>query len=81
MTAPVDTPLVAVMVVTELGAEYHFPDVLRSQIEPLLVSDTLHGFTQLTVINQSGACLVIPKRIIKTIALDGEIKWRTPSPA
>jgi hypothetical protein len=71
--------LVTVKIVTELGAEYAFPDVLRETVDSLLSSDTLHGFSQISFVNQSAACLVVPRRIIKTISVDGEIRWRSPA--
>lgn len=71
--------LVTVKIVTELGAEYVFPDVLKETMDALLSSDTLHGFAQISLVNQSAACLVIPRRIIKTISVNGEVRWACPA--
>ena len=79
MTEQGTSSLVSVIVTTELGAVYHFPDMQRAHVEALLKSPNLHGFAQVTFVNQSAACLVIPARIIRTIAVDGEIKWRCPA--
>ena len=35
--------------------------------------------TQLTITNVSGACIVIPYRIIKLIRIAGTIMWEGPS--
>lgn len=78
MTEQNTGPLVQVAVTTELGAVYNFPDMLKSHVDALVMSPNLHGFAQITFVNQSTACLIIPARIIKTIAVDGEIKWRCP---
>lgn len=71
--------LVRVTITTELGAVYELPDMFAHVLETLLVSDKLHGFPQISLVNASSACLVMPTRIIKTIAVDGEIKWRCPA--
>lgn len=70
--------LVTITVTTTLGAEYKFPDVMSKVADDLLISDTLHGFVQVTFVNQSGACLIIPRQIIQTIAVEGEVRWRSP---
>lgn len=64
--------LVVVGIDTQLGAHYIFPDVPRKTIEDLLITGGLHTFTQLSIVNASGAALVIPTRIIQTIYVDGE---------
>lgn len=69
--------LVQVTITTELGAVYEFPDMFLHVLETLIASETLHGFAQVSLINQSSACLVLPTRIVKTIAVNGEIKWRS----
>ena len=67
--------LVTLTITTTLDAKYEFPDVLTKVANDLLVSDTLHGFVQVSFVNQSGACLIIPRHVIKTIAVDGEVRW------
>jgi len=74
------TPLVTLTITTLLDAEYSFPDVATKVAEDLLRSDTLHGFVQVTFVNASNACLIIPRQIIKTIAVDGKVRWKC-SPA
>lgn len=67
--------LVTLKITTELGAEYVFPDLPKETIDALLVNDAIVMFSQISLINQSGACLVIPRRIIKTIEVNGEVAW------
>lgn len=68
--------LVKLTLTTFLEAEYVLPDVPDKTIEELIKSPSLHGFTTLSLVNQSGACLMLPSRIIKTVAVDGEVRWR-----
>lgn len=75
---PPPPKLVKVTITTELGAVYEFPDMFLHVLEALTLSPTLNGFAQISLVNASSACLVMPTRIIKTIAADGEIKWRCP---
>lgn len=69
--------LVKLTLTTSLGAEYVLPDMPEKTVEELIKSPNLHGFSSLSLVNQSGACLIIPVRTIETITVDGEIKWRT----
>lgn len=71
--------LVKLTILTSLDAEYVLPDMPEKSIEELIKSPNLHGFPSLSLVNQSGACLIIPTRIIKTISVDGEIRWRAVS--
>ena len=71
--------LVNITITTQLGAVYELPDVPEATIAELLKSPNLHGFPSLSLINQSQACLVIPTRIIATIAVAGEVRWRAAS--
>lgn len=67
--------LVDLTITTHLDAKYIFPDVLTKAANDLLGSETLHGFVQVTFVNQSGACLIVPRHIIKTIAVGEEVRW------
>jgi hypothetical protein len=69
--------LVKVKITTELEAVYEFPDMFLSALDTLIASENLHGFAQVSLVNASSACLVLPSRIIKTIEVDGEVKWRS----
>ena len=75
MTTQEQPKLVKVKIETQLGAIYEFPDMALATMEALIASETLHGFAQVSLVNQSGSCLVVPARIINTISIDGEIKW------
>jgi hypothetical protein len=70
---PEKTQLVVVELRTKLGASYVFPDVSHAVLNTLL-----NGFmpsAQVAITNVSGACLVIPTRIVESIHVDGEEKW------
>lgn len=77
MTTTSNEKLVTVKITTELEATYEFPDMFLNALETLLASENLHGFAQISLVNASSACLVLPTRIIKTIEVNGEIKWRS----
>jgi hypothetical protein len=72
---PPSGELVEVRIETTLGAHYSFPDMQRAMLEFLLKEDLgLDGNLVLT--NVSQAVLVVPVRIIKTLSINGEVKWR-----
>lgn len=73
----IEQKLVRVKITTELGAVYEFPDMIAQILEPLIASENLCGFPQISLVNASSACLVLPVRIIKTIEVDGEVKWHS----
>lgn len=62
---------------TRLGSKYLFPDVAEG-IKLPTGAGLDSNMTQLTITNASGACLVIPFRIIKLIRADGTILWEGP---
>ncbi len=62
---------------TRLGSKYLFPDVAEGIRLPT-GAGLDSSMTQLTVTNASGACLVVPYRIIKLIRIDGTIMWEGP---
>lgn len=66
--------LVKVTIETSLGSTYEFPDMTRSAVERL-IKDNISFQGDLTLANVSGAVMVIPTRIIKTLAVNGEVKW------
>jgi len=70
---PID--LVTVTIETTLGARYEFPDMSRRIVEGL-ITDELALLGNLTLVNVSQAVLVIPLRIVKVLAINGEVKWR-----
>lgn len=59
---------------TTLGSKYVIPDV-----EPKAASDlvaSLPRFADAGITNASGACLIIPSRILAAVSVDGEVRWR-----
>lgn len=62
---------------TRLGAVYQFPDI-DDKIEIPRGAGLNKALTNLTLVNISGACLVLPWRIIKSIKLDEEVVWTGP---
>lgn len=75
MSDPAESDYVRVTVETELGAVYEFPDVHWRTLWVILRSDTMQGFTQLSLVNLSQACMVIPVRIIKRVRINGDTYW------
>jgi len=67
--------LVEVSIETTLGAVYKFPDMTRAAVERVL-KDNISLQGDLVLTNVSTAALVVPTRIIKTLAINGEVKWR-----
>ena len=79
MNAPSSIPpslqLVTITIETFLGATYVFPDMSRAEIDRLLKDNiAFHG--DLTLSNVGRAVLLLPIRIIKTLSVEGEVKWR-----
>jgi hypothetical protein len=73
--------LVLVDIETTLGVHYTFPDMDRSIFEKVVANDSVwRSLGSIVLTNASGACLVVPSRIIQTIKIDGEVWWKT-SPA
>lgn len=70
--------LIQVGIETHLGAQYLLPDMPRPVIETLLRGG-ITNFEQLSLVNNSKACLVIPTRIIRIIYVDGIIAWTSPA--
>jgi hypothetical protein len=62
---------------TRLGAVYRFPDVDGEVYVPKGAGLNA-AVTGLTIVNASGACLVIPWRIVQKIRVDGEVIWTGP---
>lgn len=75
-----DLRLTVIEFETILGAIYSFPDVDLDELEHMLLHFT--NESNVTLVNVSRACLVIPPRIVKLIRIGGEERWRRPeSPA
>lgn len=68
--------LVDVSIETTLGALYVFPDMNRRTLEQMIDDEEIFLHGDLTLANISRAVLVIPIRIIKTLSIAGEIKWK-----
>ena len=73
-----DLSLVVVEVETKLGARYVFPDMPWDVLSELCRNNAILGFSQLSLVNQSGAAFIIPTRIIKSIKANGEVTWVCP---
>jgi len=58
---------------TSLDAIYIFPDV--DEAELLRLVSGFHHAGQVTLVNVSGACLVLPSRIVTKIFIGGIEKW------
>jgi hypothetical protein len=71
--------LVHVTIETTLGAIYKFPDMTRDAVERI-IKDNISFQGDLVLTNVSKAVLVLPTRIIKTLAINDEVKWRGIDP-
>jgi hypothetical protein len=70
--------LKTVQIETRLGAIYIFPDVAEDIRFPS-GSGLDANVTSLTITNMSGACLVVPYRIVKKVRFDDAVVWEGPS--
>ncbi len=64
---------------TKRGEIYRIPSMPVTSMEDLLGHLERFGrisFSELTLVTQDKACLVIPWRIVGVIRVDGEEKWR-----
>jgi hypothetical protein len=64
---------------TKLGASYMFPDVPSNVAEAFLRELAVAGDINLTLTNVSCAVLCIPFRILSTVSVNGEERWRCPA--
>ncbi len=65
---------------TTLGASYSFPEMDGAIFEKILGNEEMwRRLGSLALTNASGACLVVPTRVIQTIKVDNEVRW-TASP-
>lgn len=72
--------LVEVAFETILGARYVFPDMNAEMFKAVCLDRIEHlRDVNLTLVNVSQACLVMPVRIIKKILVNGEERWTRPS--
>ena len=69
--------LVTVEFETTLGAVYVFPDMDLKEIEAMLRHFNFDH--NVTLLNISRACLVLPQRIVKSIRVGGEERWTRPA--
>jgi len=72
-----ESQLVEVQVKTTQHSHYVFPDVAREAVERVL-AENLAASRNLTLVNASGAALVLPTRIIGAVHVDGELRWKAP---
>lgn len=69
--------LVDLIIETKLGKTYTFPDVEDTIVAQVLRNVERHP--NITIVNQSNACLVLPTRIVQVLKVDGAEKWRAPA--
>jgi hypothetical protein len=69
-----DLRLVSIEFETTLGAVYSFPDMDLDELESFLRNFTVDH--DVTLVNVSRACLVVPSRIVHVIRVGGEERWR-----
>lgn len=69
-----DLRLVKIEFETTLGETYVFPDMDIDELEQML--KTFSSEANVTLVNVSRACLVIPPRIVAVIRVNGEERWR-----
>ena len=65
--------LVTIIALTTLGSEYVFPDVALAGDMKKQAEEMMRG-SNLSYSNISGACLVIPTRIIQTVHADHPLR-------
>lgn len=65
-------------IASKTGARYEFPEMDRAEIFKIL-GGQLYTMRELTLTNLSGAVLKISVQDIDSIAIDGEVSWRTSS--
>lgn len=71
-----------VVIQTSLGAEYVFPDMDALQLLKLVGNFAIHlSHTQLTLVNATGACLVLPMRVIQSVKAHRNVKSSEPAMA
>lgn len=83
ITKPVSGAVTAVQVTTKGGDTYSFPGMDTAELRAVLPEGKREppatSQPALTMVNASYAVLSIPFRIIKTIAVDGEVWWDSPA--
>lgn len=65
---------------TKGGAIYRIPSMPETSVGDLIGHLERFGrisFSELTLVTQDKACLVIPWRIVGVLRVDGEEKWRS----
>ena len=67
--------LVEVCIETSLGARYVFPDMAETALAHVFASG-LATFENITLVNASGAVLVVPTRIIRSFTVNDVILWK-----
>jgi hypothetical protein len=74
--------LVPAEITTKEGDVYVFPCMLQSEAQQWIDNASSFSYqTQLTLVNVSGACLVLPTRVIATISIGGVEVWKSNSNA
>jgi hypothetical protein len=72
--------LVTIGFLTLEGSAYSFPDVEVEEAERLAAYFP-EKYSQVTLVNASGACLVVPLRVVRVYLVEGQERWIRPSPA
>jgi len=74
----VETKLVVVVLKTHEGDVYTFPNMKEKEVLGLFSAVWRPASDALTVVNVSGAVLVIPTRVLKEVHVDGRCLWVCP---
>lgn len=68
--------LVLLEVTTLLDARYRFPDAKAQDIDEIIAHASRgEECSTLVIHNVSGAVMVLPWRIVRSISCDGEVRW------
>jgi len=83
VTRPGASTLASIEVTTRNGDVYSFPAMDREEVRKVLPAGKNEppptSQSTLAMVNASFAVLSVPFRIIKTIAVDGDIWWDSPA--
>lgn len=75
--------MVVVRLETILGSHYRFPDVEKEVLQKFTIlakgAEPVITHGQLQLVNVSYAMLSVPIRIVKSIYIDDELWWESPS--
>lgn len=67
--------LVDITFTTSLGAVYKFPDMDAEEVENFLRVVAVDQSRQASLVNATGACLVLPMRVVVAVDVNGVRRW------